>query len=76
MAKKRALVQPPPAKPKPSKPADLDAVLQQLGNDRPYTLVGTASDHWIVHFLGDDQISMIKAIDGKWAIIKSNYREV
>ncbi len=80
--KKVALIQPPPGhlpdlsavKPKPSKPkpselADLDFVLQQLGNDRPYTLLATAVDYWIVHFLGDIGPTMITQVDGKWKML-------
>ncbi len=66
--KKTAMVRPVPVKPKPAKPADLVAVLHQLGNDRPYTLVATAVDHWIVHFSGDAKPVMIMQSGGKWVI--------
>jgi hypothetical protein len=65
--KKVAMVQPPPAR--PAKKADLVDVLQQLGNDRPYVLVVTGVDHWIVHFIGDYKPSGIMLVDGKWKII-------
>ena len=71
-SKKVAMVQPPPAKPKPAKPTDLFSVLQKLGNDRPYFLVATEDDYWIVHFLGDLKPSGIIQIDGKWKIVQAN----
>jgi hypothetical protein len=70
MAKKTAMVAPPPAKQtpreiiippgKPKLKHDLESVLHELGNDRPYTLVGSGADYWMVHFLGDEQITKIK----------------
>jgi hypothetical protein len=78
MAKKTAMVSPPPAKktpreiilpptalgggrpPRPKLQHDLAVVLQELGNDRPYVLISTADDHWLVHFMGDDHPTKIK----------------
>lgn len=57
----------PPGRPKLSH--DLATVLLQLGNDRPYVLVATAVDHWIVHFNGVDKPSGIMLVDGKWKIV-------
>ncbi len=73
--KKVAMVQAPPVRvPPPTRPAkkpDLEEVLHQLGNDRPFTLVATAVDHWIVHFSGDYKPSMITQVGGKWKILQA-----
>jgi len=66
--------------PVPSRPAkvpadadpslDLATVLQQLGNNRAYTVIARAVDHWIVHFEGDYKPSAVIKIDGKWKIVQ------
>jgi hypothetical protein len=63
---KVAMVAPVPAKPK-EKP-DMVEVLQQLGNDRPYFVISTKADSWVVHFSGDSKPSMIVLVGGKWVI--------
>jgi hypothetical protein len=65
-SKKVAMVAPPPVKPK-EKP-DLVEVLQQLGDDRPYCVISTKVDSWVVHFSGDSKPSMIVLVGGKWVI--------
>jgi hypothetical protein len=64
--KKVAMVQPRPAR--PAKKADLIDVLQQLGNDRPYFVISSKVDSWVVHFSGDSKPSMIVLVGGKWMI--------
>jgi hypothetical protein len=59
MAKKQAMVKPVPKKPEfeqtEMKGADLtlEYVLEQLGVDRPYTLLRRHGNSWRVHFYGD-----------------------
>ncbi len=72
MAKKKAMVQPPPTKPEPGQtsfeftdPA-LARILTQLGNDRAYTIVQTTGSGWVVMFEGDSQLSIVSAKDGNW----------
>jgi hypothetical protein len=50
------------------KKADLADVLQQLGNDRPYFVISTKVDSWVVHFSGDSKPSMIVLVGGKWVV--------
>jgi hypothetical protein len=58
--KKVSMVQAPPVRvPPPVKSLDLTVVLQQLGNDRPYTLTEVKPDYWLVHFLGDSKPTKI-----------------
>jgi hypothetical protein len=59
MTKIVSMVAPVPAKPKPAKKADLAAALEQLGNDRPYTLIEDKPDYWLVHFLGDPKATRV-----------------
>ncbi len=63
--KKVAMVAPPPSK---AVKADLVDVLQLLGNDRPYFVISSKADSWIVHFSGDSKPSMIVLVGGKWVI--------
>jgi hypothetical protein len=65
-SKKVTMVAPPPAK-----PLDLTVLLRLLGNDRPYTIIATAVDHWIVHFNGDTKPSAIMQVGGKWKIVQA-----
>jgi hypothetical protein len=70
MAKRKvAMVAPPPAKPEASK--SLEEILASLGNDRPYILIATKVDHFIVHFIGDKKLSMIMQLKGKWVIVQT-----
>ena len=69
MVKKQAMVQPPPSKPKSVKPSDLASILQQLGNDRAYTIIHSDGKSWRLIFEGDYHLSTIKIVDGKWKII-------
>ncbi len=72
MAKKTALVQPPPSKPKPAPPEmiSIEKALRLAGNVQPYTIIAKAVDHWIVHFAGDFEPSMLIQVKGKWTIVK------
>jgi len=66
------LVAPRPAMPPEAAPSlDLAVVLQQLGNDRAYTVIAQGADHWIVHFEGDYEPSAVIKIEGKWKIVQA-----
>ncbi|MFZ2097326.1 MAG: hypothetical protein WAV05_11885 [Anaerolineales bacterium] len=76
-SRKKAMVQPPPAKPAKSQTAwsfkdeNLARTLHQLGNNRPYIILEIKEDGWVVMFLGDSQSSIVKFKDGKPVIIKT-----
>jgi hypothetical protein len=68
--KKVAMVAPVPVRAdgiRPKKP-DLVDVLQQLGNDRPYFVISSKADSWVVHFSGDSKPSLIVLVGGKWIV--------
>jgi len=77
MAKKQAMVQPAPVKPAPKKKsipkqqawafkdADLARFLQQLGNDRPYVILESSIEGWVLMFLGDSFPTLLRFKDGK-----------
>ena len=47
----------------------LAAVLQQLHNDRAYTILKAEHQLWVVHFEGDTKPSTVMLSDGKWKIV-------
>jgi hypothetical protein len=81
-SRKKAMIQPPPAKPasrtKPKetqrawsfKDEDLAKALHRLGNNRPYHILETLQDGWLVHFLGDSKPSIVK-FEGDKPVIKT-----
>jgi len=78
----KAMVKPAPDGPSPAKKQtyrqtafagsdpSLAVVLQQLGNDRAYTILKSEHLLWVVHFEGDTTPSIVKLVDGKWVITK------
>lgn len=62
-----AMVKPPPSKlPADAVPSlDLAMVLQQLGNDRAYTVISSHGNSWKVHFEGDAWAKTIRVVKGK-----------
>ena len=68
-----AMVAPRPKGPADAVPSlDLATVLQQLGNNRAYTVISpVGSNSWIVHFEGDIKSSMIMQVKGRWVIAQS-----
>ena len=72
MAKKKvAMVQPRPAQPANLVDLDLASVLQELGNNRAYTLLDANKDRWLVHFEGDIKPSMVMYLKDKWVIAQA-----
>ena len=77
----KAMVKPAPVGPSPANKQtarqtafagsdpSLAAVLQQLGNDRSYTILKAEHNLWIFHFEGDTKSSTGMLVDGKWVII-------
>lgn len=70
MAKKKAMVAPPPIKPDQVETVGyfLSSVLQQLGNNRAYTIIRSHNNSWRVHFEGDYKPSTVALVNGKWTI--------
>jgi hypothetical protein len=66
MAKKTALVQPPPAK--PDRVELLAMLLKQIGNDRAYTVITEGANLYVIHFAGDDKPKTFTFSDGKWKV--------
>lgn len=50
--------------------AKLSEVLQELGNNRSYTVIRSHGNSWRVHFDGDLVPSTVKFVNGKPVIIK------
>ena len=53
MAKKTAMVQPPPSRVVVRNPPSLEDILKRLGNNRAYTVISHKDNVWLVHFEGD-----------------------
>ena len=71
MAKKTAMVAPPPAKPaekEPAEPRRLQEILAGLGNDRPYFIVDHFKDTWTVFFQGDEKPRTVSLKGDKWYV--------
>ena len=77
----KAMVKPAPDGPSPARKqtarqtafagsdSSLATVLQQLHNDRAYTILKTDHLLWVVHFEGDTNPSTVKFVNGKWELI-------
>lgn len=72
--RKTAMVQPKPAAPEQTAMKGIDVslehVLEQLGNNRPYTILRRHGNSWRIHFYGDSAPVTVKWEYGKAAIVK------
>lgn len=59
-----AMVAPRPAKPD----LDLEAILQSVGNDRPYVVISIQENQIKVHFEGDAKPKTIEYDGDRWVI--------
>ena len=63
------MVSPPPDPPLAGSLERLRLILEELGNDRAYTLIRSHGNTYRVHFAGDKNLSTVKKVDNKFVII-------
>ena len=59
-----------PPVPMPGTLERLRLILEELGNDRAFTLIRAHGNTYRVHFAGDKNLSTVKRVDNKFVIIQ------
>ena len=62
---KTAMVQPPASV---NIAYELDKILLEQGNLRPYVLIKSSEDSCVIHFLGDAEPTTVKLVKGHWVL--------